>query len=186
MIVNTSQRTVKHNSAWDVLKIMWKNWNIIVRHFITTWQDVEKHLACIENCGRHWGFDSENPCTHGLTSAPPQCYCPFIQQLWPFPPKGEGEMSTAYYEFNTSIGIERSRPTGISGSGRHICTSIISLQRKRVGGREGREGINCVPLCMPRTPYITMGPMVPQDSATLVPSCRGPHLPLAILLSRYN
>ena len=30
MIFNTSNITVKLNPAWDVLKIMWKNWNIIV------------------------------------------------------------------------------------------------------------------------------------------------------------
>ena len=44
MIFNTSQRTIKLSSAWDMLKIKWKNWNIIVMQtqYLTA---VEKHLA---------------------------------------------------------------------------------------------------------------------------------------------
>ena len=49
MIFNTAQITVKLNPAWDVLKIMWKNWTIIVMQleYLTA---VEKHLASNEKC----------------------------------------------------------------------------------------------------------------------------------------
>ena len=51
MIFNTSQIIVKLNPARDVLKIMCKNWLIIVMQlqYLTT---VEKHLASNERCCR--------------------------------------------------------------------------------------------------------------------------------------
>ena len=58
-IFNISQRTVKLNPAWDMLKIMWKNRKIIMMHlqYLTA---VEKHLASNETL-QILEFDSENP-----------------------------------------------------------------------------------------------------------------------------
>ena len=54
MIFNTSQRAIKLNPAWDVLKIVCRNWNIIVMQ-IQHLTAVEKHLTSNEewHC-RHW------------------------------------------------------------------------------------------------------------------------------------
>ena len=47
MILNTSQRTIKLNSACDVLKIMWKKIIVMKIQHLTA---VEKHLASNEKC----------------------------------------------------------------------------------------------------------------------------------------
>ena len=53
MIFNTPQITGKLNPAWDVLKIMWKNWTMFVMQ-IQHLTAVEKHLASNEKCCTHW------------------------------------------------------------------------------------------------------------------------------------